>query len=247
MPTEQRRRWRRIPITATLLSAVLITPHAAPAWADEVETGAGSYTTTLPSGESGPGDMDGAPVEPTVTEDLDQPPTTNDWWSSLIFPRYSDNPYGENLFAHPLSFHPSEDGLEIGYSSEPEIVADGLKYEFGHSPDLTLGVQGLQSPDTRVADYSDWTVTPQWSDGQRTLRATIGQGLPFAYADLDGGAAEVTFAAEPDIWHDEAPSSVPPSTATTTPCSPRPRPPGRSPEPCCAPRTSPRAMSRWRC
>ncbi|ASU84923.1 glycoside hydrolase [Nocardiopsis gilva YIM 90087] len=208
MPPAARRRRRRIPATAALLGAVLVATHAAPATsapatADEVEIGSGSYTTALPPGESAPSDVVGAPVEPMVTEDLDQSPATNDWWSSLIFPRYPDNPYGENLFAHPLSFRPSAAGLEIGYPSDQEIVADGQKYEFGHTTDLTLGIENLASPDTRVADYGDWTVTAQWADGRRTLRTTVGQGLPFAYADLDGGAAEVTFAAEPEIWHDE--------------------------------------------
>ena len=38
----------------------------------------------------------------------------------------------------------------------------------------------------------DWTVTPYWSDGARTLRATIGHGLPFAYFQATGGDAQIS-------------------------------------------------------
>ncbi|TDQ48244.1 glycosyl hydrolase [Actinorugispora endophytica] len=200
------RRWRRAfaPAAAVaLLSGTILVAQAPPASAEPVQVGAGSYTTTPPAGASGPGDLNGAPVSPKVTADFDKPVATNDWWSSLIFQRYPDNPYGENLYAHPLSFKARSDGLEIGHTATPQIVADGLKYEYPHSPDLTLGVQGLDAPSARVADYSDWTVTADLSDSSRTLRATVGQGLPFAYADVSGGPVRVEFSAAPTIWHQD--------------------------------------------
>ncbi|GAB3708081.1 glycosyl hydrolase [Nocardiopsis oceani] len=179
---------------------------AAPVSADsatEVPVGSGSYTTTLPEGASGPSDLDGDPVSPKVTDDFEGPAPTNDWWSSLIFQRYSDNPHGENLFAHPLSFLPHEGGLDMGYPDSHQIVGDDLKYEHTAVADLSLGVAGLDSPDTRAADSGDWTVTAHWEGGGAALRVTMGQGLPFAYAETDGGAAEVTFEDSPDIWHEE--------------------------------------------
>ncbi|MFI6577455.1 glycosyl hydrolase [Nocardiopsis sp. NPDC050513] len=188
-----------------LLCSVGVTVSAPPASAADVPVGSGGYTEGLPAGAPGPSDLDGTPVDPKVTDDFDGPAPTNEWWSSLIFQRYPDNPYGENLFAHPLSFRPHSEGLEVGYPDQHRIVADGLKYEYPHTADLSLGVEGLASPDTRVADHGDWTVTPHWEGNGRTLRVTIGQGLPFAYADTAGGDARVAFTGAPEVWHQDGP------------------------------------------
>ena len=40
---------------------------------------------------------------------------------------------------------------------------------------------GLNAGKVMVDDWTDWTVSPQWSDGGRTLTATIGHGLPMSY------------------------------------------------------------------
>ncbi|MEU3017549.1 MULTISPECIES: glycosyl hydrolase [unclassified Nocardiopsis] len=179
---------------------------AAPASADsaaEVPVGSGSYTSVRPEGASGPSDLNGAPVSPKVTDDHTGPAPTNEWWSSLIFQRYPDNPHGENLFAHPLSYKPHEGGLDMGYPDSHQLVGDDLKYEYTAVSDLTLGAAGLDSPDTRTADSGDWTVTAHWEGGGAELRVTIGQGLPFAYAETEGAAAEVTFSDAPEIWHED--------------------------------------------
>ncbi|WP_159942723.1 MULTISPECIES: glycosyl hydrolase [unclassified Nocardiopsis] len=170
--------------------------------AQTVPVGSGGYTDTLPPGASGPSDLNGNPVSPKVTDDYEGPAPTNEWWSSLIFQRYPDNPYGENLYAHPASFRPHAGGLEMGYPEDHQVVADGLKYEYPHRADLSLGAAGLDSPDTRVADSGDWTVTAHWEGGGASLRVTLGQGLPFAYAET-GGDAEVTFSAPPEVWHQD--------------------------------------------
>ena len=170
---------------------------------DQVPVGSGGYTTILPEGRSGPSDLDGNPVSPKVTDDFEGPAPTNEWWSSLIFQRYADNPHGENLFAHPLSFRPHSGGLNMGYPDTHRLVGEELKYEYTAVADLTLGVTGLDSPDTRTADHGDWTVTAHWEGAGSTLRVTLGQGLPFAYAETSGGRAEVTFQGVPEIWHED--------------------------------------------
>ncbi|GAB2496418.1 glycosyl hydrolase [Nocardiopsis aegyptia] len=188
---------------AALVCAAGTTALPPSAAADEVPVGSGGYTQGLPAGAPGASDLNGSPIAPKVTPEFDGPAPTNEWWSSLIFQRYPDNPYGENLFAHPLAFHAREGGLEVGYPEDHRIVGDGLKYEYPAVADLTMGVEGLSSPDTRVADNGDWTVTPSWEGGGRSLDVTIGQGLPFAYADTAGGDAQVTFSAAPDVWHED--------------------------------------------
>ncbi|PVE12626.1 glycosyl hydrolase [Streptomyces scopuliridis] len=191
-------------ILATALAAVGLGPAASPALAANVPVGSGSYSDSRPAGTSGPTTNTGTPVTPKVTEAArDQPLPTNDWWSSLAFQRYGDNPYSTPMYGHPLTYQATAGGLEVGYPTTPAIVGDGRQYEYAHKADLTLGLTGLNSPDTKADAWSDWTVTPYWSDGARTLRATIGHGLPFVYAKGSGGDARITTAAAPDVFADD--------------------------------------------
>ncbi|WP_236241286.1 glycosyl hydrolase [Streptomyces sp. CC228A] len=189
---------------ATALAAVGLTgPAAAPASAATVPVGSGSYSDTRPPGTSGPTTNTGTPVTPKVTAAAQgKPVPTNDWWSSLAFQRYGDNPYSTPMYGHPLTYQATSAGLDIGYPTTPAIVGDGRQYEYAHKRDLTLGLTGLNSPDTKADSWSDWTVTPYWSDGTRTLRATIGHGLPFVYAKGTGGSARVTTASAPTVFAD---------------------------------------------
>ncbi|MCZ7413439.1 MULTISPECIES: glycosyl hydrolase [unclassified Streptomyces] len=178
-------------------------PAASPAAAAVVPVGSGSYSDTRPPGASGPSDNTGAPVTPKVTPAAaDRPVPTNDWWSSLAFQRYPDNPYSTPMYGHPLTYQATSAGLDIGYPTTPAITGEGRQYEYAHQRDLTLGLTGLNSPDTKADDWSDWTVTPYWADGTRTLRTTIGHGLPFVYAKGSGGDAQVTTAAPPTVFAD---------------------------------------------
>ncbi|MFJ9211822.1 glycosyl hydrolase [Streptomyces sp. NPDC102264] len=191
-------------ILATALAAVGLGPAASPAMAANVPVGSGSYSDSRPAGTSGPTTNTGTPVTPKVTEAARaRPLPTNDWWSSLAFQRYGDNPYSTPMYGHPLTYQATAGGLEVGYPATPAIVGDGRQYEYAHKADLTLGLTGLNSPDTKADAWSDWTVTPYWSDGARTLRTTIGHGLPFVYAKGSGGDARITTAAAPAVFADD--------------------------------------------
>ncbi|MDP9393100.1 MAG: carbohydrate-binding protein [Actinomycetota bacterium] len=191
-------------VAATLVAAVL-TPLLAssPAAADPV--GAGSYTTTRPAGGAAPTACAGISTNPrqSVTANAPAGPVpTNDWWSSLLWKRY-DCAYSEPLAAHPMSYDTVAGGLAVSYNTTPAIsgTATGVgEYHFPHTTDFTLGVAGLNSPDAKVDGWSDWTVTPYWSDGTRTLKTTIGHGLPFVYARTTGGNAALSFPSTPTVW-----------------------------------------------
>ncbi|MET7619327.1 glycosyl hydrolase [Streptomyces sp. NPDC005408] len=191
-------------ILVTALAAFGLGPAATPAAAATIPVGSGSYSDTRPAGTSGPTTNTGAPVTPKLTPAAkDKPVPTNDWWSSLAFQRYGDNPYSTPMYGHPLTYQATAGGLDIGYPTTAAIVGDGRQYEYAHKRDLTLGLTGLNSPDTKADDWSDWTVTPSWSDGARTLRTTIGHGLPFVYAKGSGAAAQITTAAAPTVFADQ--------------------------------------------
>ncbi|MFJ8146298.1 glycosyl hydrolase [Streptomyces sp. NPDC096048] len=191
-------------VLAAALAAVGLGPAATPAAAATVPVGSGSYSDTRPPGTTGPTTNTGAPVTPKVTQAAKgKPVPTNDWWSSLAFQRYGDNPHSTPMYGHPLTYQAVSGGLEVGYPTSPAIVGEGRQYEYAHKRDLTLGLSGLNSPDTKADAWSDWTVTPYWSDGTRTLRTTIGHGMPFVYAQGSGGNAQITTAATPAVFSDQ--------------------------------------------
>ncbi|MDW4906385.1 glycosyl hydrolase [Streptomyces sp. ADMS] len=201
-------RFRRCP---ALLSAAAVaaaglaaTVGGGVAFAATIEVGKGSYSDVRPAGRQGPSDNGGQPVKPKVTPAMaDKPVPTNDWWSSLVFQRFAGNPWSENMYGHPLTYKAVSGGLEVGYPTTHQIVGDGRQYEFPHKADLTLGLAGLNSPDAKADGWSDWTVTPYWNDGARTLRATIGHGLPYVYAEGTGGAARISAATPPAVFADQ--------------------------------------------
>ncbi|MFI8221474.1 glycosyl hydrolase [Streptomyces sp. NPDC085932] len=195
--------------TAVLMALVLAmfgltTTGAPPAAAATIPVGEGSYSDTRPPGTAGPATNTGTPVTPKLTPAAKgRPVPTNDWWSSLAFQRYHDNPWSTPMYGHPLTYQATAAGLDIGYPTNPEITGGGRQYEYPHKRDLTLGLSGLASPDTKADAWSDWTVTPYWSDGTRALRTTIGHGSPFVYAQGTGGDARVTTATAPVIFADQ--------------------------------------------
>lgn len=189
--------------TATAMAGMSLLPGSANA-AAEIPVGEGSYSDTRPEGTQGPEDSAGNPLKPQVTEQVaDQPVPTNDWWSSLVYKRDPEVPHSQPMYAHPATFQAVSSGLEVGHPTEPEIVGDDRQYEYAHKADLTLGVAGLNSPDTKADGWSDWTVTPYWEDDSRTLRATIGHGSPYVYAEAEGGAAEIETASSPEVFTDD--------------------------------------------
>ncbi|MFD0521710.1 glycosyl hydrolase [Paractinoplanes durhamensis] len=167
--------------------------------------GAGSYTETLPAGGSLPvgcGDLATNPRQFMTANAPAGPVPTNDWWSSLVFKKF-DCAYSENLHAHPISYDTTAGGLGFSYNTTPQISgsATGVgEYHYIYSEDFTAGVAGLNAPRTLVDGWTDWTVTPYWSDGTRTMKATIGHGLPFAYFQITGGNAQITAKSTPTIW-----------------------------------------------
>ena len=177
-----------------------------PAEAAVTSVGAGSYTTTLPAGKSLPtgcGDISTNPRGALTANAPKGPVPTNDWWSSILFKK-TDCAFGEPLYAHPAAYDTYPGGLGISYTNTPTITgtATGVgEYKFSYTRDLLVGVAGLTAGRVQVDDWSDWTVTPAWTDGNRTLKATIGHGLPFSYYDVDGGgSAQISTDGPPKVW-----------------------------------------------
>ncbi|MFG0305064.1 MAG: glycosyl hydrolase [Phycisphaerales bacterium JB040] len=171
-----------------------------------VEAGAGSYIHGVPDGASAPSLRDGTRVLPRVTDDFTGPTPSNEFWSSLIFPRDADRPHAYPMHAHPLSMRASAEGLVIGHVPEPRVTETEYHHTFGgregrDGEHLTLGVAGLNAPEARVASYGDWTVTASVADAEREARTTFGHGLPYVYVRTRGGDAQVRLHADDaTVW-----------------------------------------------
>lgn len=149
------------------------------------------YTTILPAGQGTVTYHSGAIAQPFTTSNISGAIPTNDWWSSLVFPYFSES-FSSNLFASPMAMKTTATGLDIGYTPTARIINDGagnqVKYEYTYHTDLSIGLTHLNTDKTLLHDYSDWTVTSAWqdSDSASQLYATFGQGMPFVYFQKSG-------------------------------------------------------------
>lgn len=181
-----------------LVLPFLLVLAQSPLHAQSVSVGAGSYSTKLPAGAIGPQKANGQSVLPKIASTFSQPVQTNDFWSSLIYP-YFDNPHSNVLYAHPLNVKAVSNGLQLGYT--PGHIFAANDYLYPYAPQLTVGVEGMNSPSTLTESYGDWTVTALWEDAAKQMRATLGHGLAFVYFRITGGNARVTFASTPTVWY----------------------------------------------
>jgi endoglucanase Acf2 len=181
---------RRVLLVLPLACAGATAPPLAIDPSSLVAVGAARYTTAPL--ETPPANFAGAPVRPKVTAAFAGVPTSNDWWSSLIW-QYDrggkPNPFSEPLFAHPLALQAHAQGLGLSAPRVPQITPRA--YFFPYRQELSIGVEGLAAAETRVAAYGDWIVTARWESGPRALTATFGHGLPFVYCQATGGAAQI--------------------------------------------------------
>ncbi len=159
-----------------------------------IPAGAGSYYSDTPPGFEVPVNTANAPVLPRTAAGFVGAPPTNKWWSALIWQRDAANPYGPPMHPNPLSLQASGTGLSIALPTTPVFNATDYYYQFDNgSRAMTIGVAGMTGAALSVVSAGDWSVTAQWAASGRTLNATFGRGLPFVYATVSGGNAQVTF------------------------------------------------------
>ena len=155
---------------------------------DVVEAGSASWYASVPAGLTVPCDETGTPVVPNVTPDFEGHASTADWCSSIFWTRQPGNEFGNPMFALPLAFQASPDGLLLGRVPAAAVVTNAFASGFGYTnAPIRITTGGLATEDFAVARSGDWTVTPRWSDDDQTLEATFGRGMPFVYATASGG------------------------------------------------------------
>ncbi|MBH49629.1 MAG: endo-1,3(4)-beta-glucanase [Candidatus Marinimicrobia bacterium] len=136
-----------------------------------IQVGSGSYTNTFP-GVDEAGRNAYPSGDPQVSGPaLNKKIPTNDWWSSLI-----KNNHVSNLFNYPISLKTTSQGLVVSY------IPWGV---FDDQEPITVGLSGLSASRASVYDFSDWTVTVDWTDSDNSLKVTSGIGMPFLYFTKD--------------------------------------------------------------
>ena len=179
-------------------TALLLSACAAGAFAQVISLGSGSVLSHLPSGQLGPVDTKGNPVSPRVAPGTKGPYPTNDWWSSLIYPRDPAFPFGKPLFAWPMTLLARADGWAVGAPDPTASV--GTEFHYGQISALVAQVDGLSATGVTAVDWTDWTVRGRLDDGIRQLDATFGHGLPYVHFQSHGGDALVSCMNTPVVW-----------------------------------------------
>lgn len=150
----------------TLLYLIFILPlfFVSPGLAQIVPIDGGSYTKTFPGTDAA--GRNGYPSgTPQISGSaIGKPVPTNDWWSKLLKENHADN-----LFNYPMTMKTTNEGLVVTYI--PSGVIDDQQ-------PIVVGVDGLNASKITISDYSDWTVSMNWTDD---FEATSGIGMPFVY------------------------------------------------------------------
>ncbi|MBE3097987.1 MAG: glycoside hydrolase family 81 [Planctomycetes bacterium] len=164
------------------------------------KVGLGSYATQLPQGAKEP------PAPVYKTADVRPPLPTNQWWSSLLWTKYSEPQY-----AHPLAVRATAAGLQVCYPGPniaviPVGIMGGMA---GGGRDFVLGHSAAgEFPDARLAGWSDWFVTASFAADSGGMRISYGHGSPFIYATYDRGQPRLVFAETPTVWAGAAGEAV---------------------------------------
>lgn len=146
----------------------------------QVSVGSGSYASSFP-GKDSAGRNDYPTGEPQLSGSvISKPVPTNDWWSKLVKEDHADN-----LFNYPMTMKTTNTGLIVTYIPTGRPIGDNAA--------IHVGLSDLNTNKTTVSNFSDWTVTMDWNDQLRNLKATSGIGMPFVYFEKnDDSTVEIT-------------------------------------------------------
>ncbi|MEM1082813.1 MAG: glycosyl hydrolase [Verrucomicrobiota bacterium] len=160
-----------------------------------VPVGKGSYTLARPESCK--------PLPGTIyrSKELKGPISTNQWWSSLIWKKFS-----APLFAHPLAMLSHPGGIAVTYPGDVISGESGNIIGGGIAPDgdFSIGHSAVEAfHDSRCSAYSDWFVTARFAKDEAVLETSIGHGSPFIFCKVEGGTGRIRFGDKPQIWADE--------------------------------------------
>ena len=182
-------------ISKKLFCSFVIVVTISQASSDIIKVGSGSYTKSRPEA------CQKLPDEIFKVAGLKGATPTNQWWSSLVWDQFSNN-----LFPHPLSMVCHAGGMAIAYPGSGLVGGGGNIMGGGLSKqgDLVIGHSAFSEfSASKLADFSSWFVTADFSSEENNLRLSFGHGSPFVYGKIKGGDPQLTFADQPQVWFGE--------------------------------------------
>jgi endoglucanase Acf2 len=164
-----------------------------------VRVGAGGYLTS-PTKHIQP-----LPETIYKTGDLQGPMLTNQWWSSLVWQKYS-----QPMFPHPLEVTCTPEGLHVNYpGAKIHGNPSGIFGTSAKDGDFKIGHSAVRKFDQADCDgFSDWFVAAKLAGEQGSLRTTFGHGSPYVYCRYEKGKPTIAFTAKPKIWSGKAEDAV---------------------------------------
>lgn len=147
--------------------------------ADVVQRGSGAWRTQVSSADN---PVPAAPFRTAAM--LERAAPTNQWYSSVMFTRWS-----EVLHAVPLTAKASAKGLEVGYPQKTVVPTERKDVEilYPHKAEITLRPLGFEPKAALLAGHSDWAVDIAFEAEKNTMLTTVAHGSPFVYAQLTQG------------------------------------------------------------
>jgi endoglucanase Acf2 len=209
MPKGRRNRTRGgVAWLATACAVQLLGADIASAGTPDVTLGRGGYDTKLAK-------SDGVlPVAEYVAgEAVGKAAPTNQWYSSVMFQRWS-----QPLYAQPMTYRATEQGFEVGLPAKRFAnVGGSLELSYPHVPAIVVAPKGFTPKDARLSKFSDWLVQVSMAAGEgESLTATVLHGSPFSYYEISRGDVLFRLAARDAVLSDPTQDGANPRVAAVT-------------------------------
>lgn len=157
--------------------------------------GSGSYLTQFPGTDKAGRNSYPAGIPQMSGKVQGKPAPTNEWYSNELI-----NNHGDGIFNYPMALKPIDTGLVMIRPIEYQAIT-------AENP-VIVGVEGISTPQTSISDFSDWAVTIRWENGNGTMDATIGQGMPMVYYTKSEGSGEAFVTINAGTFKSLAPNIV---------------------------------------
>jgi len=133
-----------------------------------------------------------------TTDDFGGPIPTNQWFSSLVWEKHS-----QNMFPHPMGVVFCESGMSLAYpgaamvSGAAAIMGGGVS----SNGDIVIGHSGIEAAEsTRLDSNSQWFITASQQVGKSSFSMTLGHGSPYVFCRATGGNPQLRFAHVPSVF-----------------------------------------------
>jgi endoglucanase Acf2 len=163
-----------------------------------INVGSGSYASSPPLNEAakpflkGPASWGDQSQKMThrklyVVETNTKPIPTNDWWTDLIYSKYSGD-----LWAHPIVVNAEDYGIYVKYPKTWNNAGTVMESK------SQIDIRGINfNPESAVANtWGDWTFDFLMKESATEyMKVTTGHGLPFTWCEFTGVTPQIVASA----------------------------------------------------